>query len=294
MSRMRRDRGHPLFRGDHPSTVEDASRGESRGGSLSIIIPAKDEADNLPALVEQVVQAFRPLIGRGDGGHLLDAFEVIVVDDGSIDRTRSVLRSLAEAYPEIRPISLTESVGQSGATIAGFRHAKGEWVGMLDADLQNPPEDLARLWDSLPGFDAALGWRMTRVDHWSRCLTSWVANRVRNAVLGQSIKDTGCSVRICPREVALRLPAFRGVHRFFGPLLLREGCRVVQVPVGHRPRGSGKSHYHWGNRSIRVFEDLIGVAWLLRRPIRYRVESMANLTEATSLAEMKPSDEEVR
>jgi glycosyltransferase involved in cell wall biosynthesis len=294
MSTIRRDQGHPLFRGDHPSVLGNASGLQSRSGALSIIIPAKDEAGNLPTLVEQIVRAFRPLVERGNGGHRLDVFEVIVVDDGSTDGTRGVLGSLAEAYPEVRPIALEENVGQSAATIAGFRHARGDWVGMLDADLQNPPEDLARLWDALPGVDAALGWRVTREDHWSRRLTSRVANAVRNAVLGQSILDTGCSVRIFPREVALRLPAFRGVHRFFGSLLLREGCRIVQVPVGHRPRGSGKSHYHWGNRSIRVVEDLIGVAWLLRRPIRFRVEDLTNQQEPKRVAKIQQADEEDR
>ena len=268
MSTIRRDRGHPLFPAVGPHSPERVVS----GASLSIIIPAKDEAGNLPALVEQVVRAFRPLVEQPRGGHRLDAFEVIVVDDGSTDATRAVLQRLAEAYPELRPVFLAENVGQSAATIAGFRVACGAWVGVLDADLQNPPEDLAKLWACLPGFDAALGWRTTREDCRSRRWISRVANRVRNFVLGQSIKDTGCSVRIFPRDVALRLPAFHGVHRFFGPLLLREGCRVVQVPVGHRPRTVGKSHYHLGNRSLRVVEDLIGVAWLIRRPIRYQVD----------------------
>jgi dolichol-phosphate mannosyltransferase len=290
MSTIRRDRGHPLFQGgDLLPTEADVPR-----GSLSIVIPSKDEAGNLPPLVEQVVRAFRPLLDRPQGAHRLEAFEIIVVDDGSTDGTRAVLRRLVEAYPEVRPISLAENVGQSAATIAGFRVARGDWVGVLDADLQNPPEDLARLWDSLPGFDAALGWRMTREDCRSKRLISRIANRVRNFVLGQSIKDTGCSVRIFPREVALRLPAFHGVHRFFGPLLLREGCRVVQVPVGHRPRTRGKSHYHFGNRSVRVVEDLLGVAWLLRRPIRYRLNSPAYLRDQNELAEKSSSREGVR
>ena len=90
-------------------------------------------------------------------------------------------------------------------------------------------------------------------------------------MLGQPIRDTGCSVRIFPREAALRLPAFHGMHRFLGPLLVREGCRLVQVPVGHRPRPHGRSHYHLWNRSLQVLVDLIGVAWLLRRPLAYRV-----------------------
>ena len=91
------------------------------------------------------------------------------------------------------------------------------------------------------------------------------------AVLGQDIKDTGCSVRIFRRDVALRLPLFHGSHRFFGPLLLREGCRLVQVPVTHRPRPHGTSHYNIWNRSLKVIVDLLGVAWLMRRPIRYEV-----------------------
>ena len=272
MSTIRRDRGHALFPGEDSSAPDEPPWLDVPRGSLSIVIPSKDEAGNLPPLVEQVVRAFRPLVDRPQGRHRLDAFEVIVVDDGSTDGTRAVLRRLVEAYPEVRPISLAENVGQSAATIAGFRVARGDWVGMLDADLQNPPEDLARLWDSLPGFDAALGWRTTREDSRSKRLISWLANLVRNIVLGQSIKDTGCSVRIFPREVALRLPAFHGVHRFFGPLLLREGCRVVQVPVGHRQRIRGKSHYHFGNRSLRVVEDLLGVAWLLRRPIHFAAD----------------------
>jgi hypothetical protein len=116
---------------------------------------------------------------------------------------------------------------------------------------------------------------VTRQDVWSKRLISRWANRVRNRVLGQSIRDTGCSVRVFPREVALRLPMFRGGHRFFGPLLLREGCSVVQVPVSHRPRPHGASHYNLWNRSLRVVVDLLGVAWLMRRDVRYQVADVA-------------------
>ena len=123
----------------------------------------------------------------------------------------------------------------------------------------------------MPGHDAALGWRAKREDVWSKRVISRWANRVRNQVLGQSIRDTGCSVRIFSREMALRLPMFQGCHRFFGPLLLREGCRIVQLPVNHRPRPHGQSHYNLWNRSLRVIVDLFGVAWLMRRPTCYEV-----------------------
>jgi glycosyltransferase involved in cell wall biosynthesis len=255
----------------------DAPRGHDRAGepgvgeTLSIVVPAKDEAASLPELLGEVVRWFRPLTCPRPGKPRLAGFEVLVVDDGSTDGTPAALERLARECPELRPVRLARNVGQSAATVAGFRLAKGDWVAVLDADLQNRPEDLAALWDALPGHDAALGWRTKREDVRSKRVISRWANRVRNLVLGQSIRDTGCSVRIFRRKLALRLPAFHGMHRFLGPLLLREGARVVQVPVTHRPRPHGLSHYNLWNRSLRVVVDLLGVAWLCRRAIRYDV-----------------------
>ncbi|MDR3633195.1 MAG: glycosyltransferase family 2 protein [Isosphaeraceae bacterium] len=240
-------------------------------GALSVVVPAKNEAASLPQLVDEIARALRPLTNLRDDGPTLGGFELIVVDDGSTDDTPAVLKQLAARYPELQPIRLARNVGQSAATAAGFRAARGEWIATLDADLQNDPADLAPLWDALPGHDGVLGWRIKREDIWSKRVISRWANRVRNAVLGQSIRDTGCSLRIFSRELALRLPMFRGSHRFLGPLLLREGARLAQLPVAHRPRPHGKSHYNLWNRSLRVVVDLFGVAWLMRRDVRYEV-----------------------
>jgi len=256
------------FRRDQAGRPRAVGGGEV-AGLLSIVVPAKNEAANLPQLVEEVARWFRPLVRDRPGRPRLAGFELIIVDDGSTDDTIEVLTRMQVEYPELGPIRLASNVGQSAATIAGFREARGEWVAVLDADLQNRPEDLAMLWDALPGHDAALGWRTRREDAWSKRVVSRWANRLRNWTLGQSIKDTGCSVRIFRREMALRLPTFRGSHRFIGSLLLREGCRIVQVPVTHRPRSHGKSHYNFANRSFQVVIDLLGVAWLMRRPVRY-------------------------
>jgi glycosyltransferase involved in cell wall biosynthesis len=237
---------------------------------LSVVVPARDEAASLPRLVAEIAEALRPLCDISEETpRRLGGFEVVVVDDGSTDETRGVLERLRGAHPELVVLSLKESAGQSAAIAAGFRIARGDWVATLDADLQNDPADLAALWSVLPGHDAALGWREHRQDVWSKRVISRWANRVRNRVLGQSIRDTGCSVRIIRRSLALRLPMFRGAHRFLGPLLLREGCRLIQVPVNHRARPHGASHYNFRNRSIQVVVDLLGVAWLMRRPARY-------------------------
>ncbi|WP_165231929.1 glycosyltransferase family 2 protein [Aquisphaera insulae] len=240
---------------------------------LSVVVPARNEGPGLPRLVDEIVGALRPLRrGRsGSGVPRLRGFEILVVDDGSTDATAAILEDLAATVAELRPLILARNVGQSAATAAGFHAAGGDWVATLDADLQNDPADLAALWEALPGHDAVLGWRARRADTWSRRAISRAANAVRNAILGQSIRDTGCSMRIFRREQALRMPAFHGVHRFYGPLLIREGCRVLQVPVNHRPRAHGRSHYNFRNRSLRVVVDLLGVAWLMRRPLRYEV-----------------------
>jgi dolichol-phosphate mannosyltransferase len=257
---------------------------EGAGSFLSVVVPAKDEASSLSPLIEEIARALRPLCDGG-GPRRLAGFEIVIVDDASTDRTCAVLEDLDADYPELRVVVLAAGVGQSAATVAGIRAASGDWIATLDADLQNDPGDLVRLWDALPGHDAALGWRVARQDAWSRRVIGRWANRVRNAVLGQSIRDTGCSVRIFPRAVALRLPAFRGMHRFFGPLLVREGCRLVQVPVRHRPRPHGRSHYNLRNRSLQVVVDLLGVAWLLRRPLRYRVVPAWDVWEAAGGSE---------
>ena len=187
---------------------------------LSVVVAAKNEAPNLPQLVEEIVRALRPLCQSAVSG--LGEFEIVLVDDGSTDETEQILTELGASYPELCWLTLAATAGQSSATAAGIRAARGNWIATLDADLQNDPADLVRLWNALPGHDAALGWRMIRQDVVSKRVISVWANRVRNVVLGQSIRDTGCSVRIFSRAAALRLPLFHGMHRFIGPLLLRD------------------------------------------------------------------------
>jgi dolichol-phosphate mannosyltransferase len=247
---------------------------------LSVVVAAKDEACCLPPLVSELTGVLRSSCAKDPFS--LDDFEIIIVDDGSTDETRAVLMELLLTYPELRGIGLAHGIGQSGATVAGIRAARGNWIATFDADLQNDPADLIRLWHALPGYHVALGYRHKRQDSWSKRMISHLANRGRNFLLGQSISDSGCSVRIFPRALALQLPLFRGVHRFFGPLMLREGCRVVEIPVNHRHRPFGCSHYNFWNRSLSVILDLFGVAWLMHRPLGCHVVQTWRLDELAS------------
>jgi dolichol-phosphate mannosyltransferase len=273
----------------HPSAIDLGSGRDAKnevGAFLSVVVPAKNEAASLAQLLAETSRALRSLRNR-EGLRRLAGFEIIVVDDGSTDSTRFVLQKLAAQYPELKALELASGVGQSAATVAGIRAAKGTWIATLDADLQNDPADFVYLWDALCGYDAVLGTRVRRRDVWSKRVISYCANRVRNLILGQSVWDTGCSVRIFTRELALRLPVFHGMHRFFGPLLLREGCRLVQIPVRHRPRPYGRSHYNLWNRSFGVILDLLGVAWLTHRSVKYRVAQTHALWKAVD--EKEPS-----
>ena len=241
-----------------------------RRAFLSVVIPARNEAATLVQLIAETICALRRLCLAGRPH--LEGFEIIIVDDGSTDATQLILHDLVRIYPELKSLILVASTGQSAATVAGIRAASGDWIATLDADLQNNPADLVRLWRVVEGSNCvALGWRAKRKDVWSKRLVSRWANKLRNGLLGQSIRDTGCSVRIFPRAIALRLPTFRGMHRFFGTLLLREGCNLVQIPVRHRARSHGQSHYHIWNRSVQVAIDLLGIVWLINRPLQYRV-----------------------
>src|SRR5262245_39884160 len=127
MSAMRQDTSQRSGPAGWPR-VRAAGEGPEAGSLLSVVVPAKNEAASLPQLVDEIAEALRPLCGARGVGHRLDGFEIVIVDDGSTDDTPAVLRKLAEAYPELRPLSLLRNVGQSAATAAGFRAAWGDWV----------------------------------------------------------------------------------------------------------------------------------------------------------------------
>lgn len=233
---------------------------------LSVVIPAYNESPNVEA-------CYRELAG------VLDAIgrpaEVVFVDDGSTDGTFAALSSLAAGDPRVRVIRFRRNAGQTAALDAGFRAARGGVVVTMDADLQNDPRDIPRLLAALEGprgADAACGWRVDRRDPWHKRAASRVANAVRRRFTGDGVHDTGCTLKAFRRPAIERLRLYRGMHRFLPALLLLEGFRVTEVPVGHRPRRAGTSKYGNWRRLWTGLADLWAVRWMARRRLQYEIE----------------------
>lgn len=195
-------------------------------------------------------------------------YEIVFVDDASTDRTASVIR----ANEGVVLVRFNKNEGQSAAMLAGMRVARGETIVLMDGDLQNDPLDIPKLLDALnSGADLACGYRVRRADSLSKKITSRVANFVRSRVVGDGIRDTGCTLKAMRRECVAALVPFRGMHRFIPALIKNAGFRIVEVPVSHRPRRFGVSKYGLGNRAVRATTDMLGVAWLQNRRLTYDV-----------------------
>lgn len=247
----------PPPRADEPET----------GPELTVLAPAHNEEDNVEPLVRQIAQALDP---TG-----VD-YEILIVDDGSTDQTRRRVESLIESFPRLRCIALRgtpegRGQGQSAAFAAGFRAARGRLIATLDADLQNDPADLPLLLDLLrrTGADLVQGDRSrNRRDHAVRRIGSIVGRLFRRWLLGDTVRDTGCSLRIMKRWVALCIPLeFRGMHRFIPIIARHHGAVVVETPVRHRPRHAGRTKYGMGilQRALPGLLDLLAVRWMRSR-----------------------------
>lgn len=223
---------------------------------VSVIIPAKDEADNLPHLLDEIAAAL------ADVEH-----EVLVVDDGSSDESWSLLAQRAAQDARLRPFRHTQGVGQSTSIWQAAHQARGTWLATLDGDGQNDPADLPRLLDRALREDVALvaGHRVSRRDDWLKRLSSRVANGVRSALLKDDTPDTGCGLKVIRRDAFVMLPYFDHMHRFLPALIQSQGGRCVSVPVNHRARQAGQSHYGLNNRLWVGLIDMVGVMWLRRR-----------------------------
>lgn len=242
---------------DRPSPTPDAS--PAGAFELSIVVPAHNEADNLPRLIREIEQKV-----RGTG---VEA-ELIVVDDGSTDPTWDRLVGLASEHPWLYAIRLTENRGQSLAMGIGVRHARSAVVATIDADLQNDPADLPAMFKALQDqqVDFVQGYRAHRKDTWSKRQASRIGRTARRWILADPVRDTGCSTRVVRADFARQWPLhFHGMHRFLPAYAVMLGARIHEVPVNHRAREVGVSHYSSLQRGAVGFFDLLAMRWMLAR-----------------------------
>lgn len=231
---------------------------------LSVVVPVFNEEGSLRELAAEL----EPIV-RG----IAPAHELIFVDDGSTDGSARVLDEIARGNPRVVVLRLDRNHGLSSALHAGFRHARGEIVGTLDADLQNDPRDLPKLVQAVrDGADMACGWRRDRQDPWVKRASSRIANWWRNRKTASSIHDVTCPLKVFRRDVRDVFHPYNGLHRFLPTLAAMAGHRVVEIPVGHRPRRHGVSKYGVWNRVFRGMRDVRAVRWMQDRRMTYRVE----------------------
>jgi dolichol-phosphate mannosyltransferase len=225
--------------------------------ALSVVVPLYNEEANLPILQEELRVALSGL-----------DYEILFVDDGSIDRTAERI----EAAPNIRLIRFEKNCGQSAAIYAGLVAARGATVVIIDGDLQNDPADIPRLLAEIThGADLVCGYRLKRQDTVVKRLTSRIANTVRSRYTKDGVRDTGCTLKAMRRECVSALFPFKGMHRFIPALVKAAGYRLVEIPVNHRPRRFGQSKYGLSNRALRATIDMFGVRWLLSRRLNYKI-----------------------
>lgn len=231
---------------------------------LSVVFPVYNEEENIPILLREIQAAVE---GKGW------SYEIVAVDDGSIDRSLEVLRASREQYPMLRVLNFEKNSGQTAALDAAWRAARGKYVVSLDADLQNDPADIPAMMRKLEESkaDMVIGVRVNRADTWSRKMQSRIGNGVRNWITGDQITDTGCSLKLVKREAIDRVKLFTGMHRFLPTLVRYAGYKVTEMPVHHRARQFGQSKYGAMNRAFRGLADCFAVRWMGRRMLDYRV-----------------------
>jgi dolichol-phosphate mannosyltransferase len=231
--------------------------------TYSFVVPVNNEAENIPSLLEEINSVILRLPKAG---------EAVIVDDGSTDSSRALLTEGTKKYSWLRLVFLDKNYGQSAAFHAGIAQAAGEVIITMDADLQNDPADALELLRYYPEYDVVAGVRKNRHDTFIRYLSSKIGNGFRNMLTHETITDTGCSLKVFKASYIKNVPLFNGMHRFYPTLCRMQGATIKEIPVSHRSRLKGRSHYGISNRALRGFFDVLAVRWMTKRVINYGVE----------------------
>jgi len=241
---------------------------------ISVVVPVKDEEDNVVALADEIESAMASL-GM--------AWECLWIDDGSSDGTWGLLRELAgRDGKNHRAIRHTRCFGQSAAMATGFRESRGAIIVTLDGDGQNDPAGIPDLVKTLVSekADVVNGWRSKRNDNMIRKISSRIANGFRNTLTGENVRDVGCALRAMRRECVEGVPVFKGMHRFLPTLIRIAGhSKIIERPVKHRPRTRGKTKYGVWNRLWVGLADTMAVCWMKRRMVYPKIEPEAVISK---------------
>ena len=236
----------------------------TRKTQVSLVIPVYNEEANLPILMREIAEAME---------RQARSWQVLFVDDDSRDNSLQAIRALAASDERVEYISFASNKGQSAAFAAGFQEAQGETIVTLDSDLQNNPADIPAMLELFDqGYDMVIGWREKRQDSRIKLWASKFANAVRNRLSHETVRDTGCSLKVLRASMAQRIPMFTGMHRFLPTLMKMQGASVAEMPVSHRPRLHGTSKYGILDRAFSAFYDLLAVRWMQRRSFLYEIK----------------------
>lgn len=230
------------------------------GIDISVIIPAFNEEENVTVLYKELTSVLRTL--NRD-------YEIIFVDDCSTDATYQRLSELHSLDDHVKIIKFRKNFGQSAAMKAGFDHALGNLIITLDADLQNDPHDIPQMLETMEKehYDVVCGWRYNRQDPFFKKIFSGFANSFRACLTGETIHDSGCTLRVYKQEAVKNIELFGELHRYIPAILLWEGYKIGEVKTNHRERAFGKSKYNW-NRLIKGFLDLLVIAFWQKYSVR--------------------------
>jgi glycosyltransferase involved in cell wall biosynthesis len=249
---------------------------DRKENGITVVIPIYNEEDG----IRSIFPAFQEYFERSN-------FEVqlLLVNDGSTDNSLSAIKELAAQSDKVHYLSFRKNAGLSAAIRAGIVAADTEWIGYIDADLQTDPIDFLKLESFLGEYDLVTGWREGRKDSVVKNMSSSFANWFRDSLLHDGVQDSGCPLKIMRRSIALDMPFFKGMHRFFPALVQLQNKRVKEVPVTHFPRVTGQSKFNLWNRLLSPFLDTMAVRWLKKRQTPYEIGENSLLTPKNNLNE---------